>query len=141
MIKKSIAINSEFYMSLFNMGVVYKELGNHEESIVFYNKAKGYNPKYHYIYLNMSAIYIEDKEYFKSIEILTEGIKNSPEAHDLYYNRACSYAILENKELAIKDIRKALILNPSLIKWAIKDKDFHNLHNNEEFNSILDQYS
>jgi len=141
MIKKSIAINPQFYKSLFNMGVVYKRLNNHEKSLEYYNKAKEYNPKYHYIYLNMSAIYIEDKEYLKSIEILTEGINNNPEAHDLYYNRACSYALLVNEDLAIKDIRKALILNPSLIKWVIKDKDFYCLYDNEEFNSIVNQYS
>ena len=121
------------------MGVVYKRLGNHKDAIEYYNKSKECNPNYHYTYLNLSAIYIEDKEYTKSIKILSEGIYNNPGAHDLYYNRACSYSVLNEVEHAIKDIRKALVLNPSLIRWVKKDKDFYNLYDVEEFKNILEK--
>lgn len=136
MVKKSIDINPDFFKSLFNMGVIYKRLGNHKMSKVFYQRAKDKNPAYPYIYLNLSAIYIEEESYEKSIEILTEGLRMVEHA-DLYYNRACCYSIYGEEELAIKDIKSCLLKNPHLIDWVLKDKDFKNLYNNEEFKKII----
>ncbi len=123
------------------MGVVYKRLGDNENALEFYYESLEYNKNYHVTYLNISAIYIEEKEYKRSIDILTKGISENPYAEDLYYNRACCYAILEKSELAIKDIRKSLLLNPSIIFWVERDKDFKSLYDNREFKNILKEYS
>ena len=140
MLEKSIDINPNFYKSLFNMGVVYKRLGQNEKAIEYYFKSLDLNRDYHYTYLNLSAIYIEEREFYKSIERLSEGISYNPYAEVLYYNRACSYAILGMEEKAIKDIRKTLILKPSSINWVLKDKDFKELYNNKSFQEIIQKY-
>lgn len=137
MLEKSIEINSEFYKSLFNMGVVYKRLEDKNKALKYYYKALEYNKEYHYIYLNISAIYIEEKEYNKSIDILTEGIGNNLTKEDLYYNKACCYSLLGFEEKAVKDIRKSIVLNPSIKQYVEKDKDFYNLYNNKEFKKII----
>lgn len=136
MVKKSIEINPDFYKSLFNMGVIYMRLGNHKMAKEFYYRAKDKNPYYAYIYLNLSAIYIEEKSYEESIDILSEGIKMVDHA-DLYYNRACCYSISGEEELAIADIKTGLEMNPNLIDWVLRDKDFIYLHENEEFKKII----
>jgi len=122
------------------MGVVYKKMGKNEKALEFYFKSLEENKEYHYTYLNISAIYIEDKEYRKTIDILSEGIDLNPYAEDLYYNRACCYSILDLEREAIKDIRKALVLNPSIIYWLRRDEDFHNLGKNKEFKHIIKEY-
>lgn len=132
MVKKSIAINSNFYKSLFNMGVIYNRLGDQDMAMKYYKKSMTKNPKYPYVYLNQSAIFIEKKKYHKAIDILTEGISNIDHG-DLYYNRACCYSIIGEKESAICDIKIALALNPDLMDWVWRDKDFENLYDNEEF--------
>ena len=106
-----------------------------------YDSSLELNKSYYYTYLNISAIYIEEKEYNKSIEILSEGIDINKDAEDLYYNRACSYAILDMEEEAISDIRKALSLNPAIISWVIRDKDFESLYNNDDFINLLNEYN
>ena len=109
-------------------------------ALKYYYKSLELNKSYHYTYLNISAIYIEEKDYEKSIEILTEGIEFNEDAEDLYYNRACCYAILGREDEAIKDLKRALSINFDIIEWIVKDKDFKNLYDNEEFIKLIKKY-
>jgi hypothetical protein len=45
------------------------------------------------------------------------------------------------EEEAISDIRKALSLNPAIISWVIRDKDFESLYNNDDFINLLNEYN
>src|SRR5699024_4015944 len=126
---------------LYNMNEEEKIKRNKKIEINYYLKTIKFNKEYYYIYINISTIYIKEEKYKKAIEILSEGIYENPYEEDLYYNRACSYSILNMEELAIKDIRKILILNPNSISWIKKDIDFNNLYNNEEFKRILKDYT
>lgn len=139
-IKKSLGIKNDYYKALFNMGVVYYRLGNIDKSLEYYFRSIKTNNKHHYTFLNVSAIYIEEKRYPDAVGILTIGIEYNEDAYDLYYNRACCYSICNIEKKAIEDIKKALELNPSIIQWVKKDKDFYNLYENEEFKKIVEQY-
>ena len=121
------------------MGVVYKALGDNEKSLDYYYKSIDIYPFYANTYLNISAIYIEEKKYEDSMEALIQGIINNPEAHDLYYNRAFCYAILGKKKEAIKDLRKAVVLLPSIIEYIKKDKDFETLLDELEFVELINK--
>ena len=121
------------------MGVIYKMLENDEKALEYYYKSIENNPQYWYSYLNISAIYIEQDKLNDAIDLLTSGINNKPDAHDLYYNRACCYSKIGNKKDAIKDMRKALVLLPSIIDYIKVDKDFENLHDDIEFIEMMKQ--
>lgn len=136
-LSKSIELNDEFYLSHFNMGVVLKAMRRDNEAIKHYNISMELKPDYEYTYLNLSALYIEKKDYLKSIEVLSKGIKECSINHDLYYNRACSYAILKNRDKALKDIEKCLALSHKLIRWVDRDKDFDDLRDDIDFINIL----
>ena len=138
-IEKSLEIEPEYYKALFNMGVVSKALGDNKKALEYYYKVIDINPKYSYGFLNISAIYIEEKRYEDTIELLTEGINNNPDAHDLYYNRACCYSLLNNHRKAINDLRKAVILLPSIIEYIKSDKDFLGLHENKDFIKLINR--
>ena len=75
----------------------------------------------------------------KAIEVLTEGIENNPYAKYLYYNRACCYARLNEKDLAIRDLRKSLVLYPQIIEMIRVDEDLDTLRNDARFKSLLNQ--
>jgi len=136
-VNRSIDIKDDFYLSHFNLGVILKALKRDEEAIFEYNKSLSLKEDYQYTYLNLSAIYIEKKDYLKSIHVLTKGIAECKVNHDLYYNRACSYAILNNREEALNDIRKCLELSPKLLKWVESDRDLDCLREDKEFINIL----
>jgi len=136
-IKKSLSLEEGYYKAWFNLGVVYKALGDNEMALDCYYKSKEKYPYYANTYLNISAIYIEEKRYLDAIHLLTEGISFNPNGHDLYYNRACCYSILGEKEKAIKDLKEALTLFPSIIKYIRIDKDFYNLYDQKEFLELI----
>jgi hypothetical protein len=60
---------------------------------------------------------------------------------DWYYNYACSYAKGNNRELALYYLGKALPENPTFVHDARKDRDFHALWNDVEFNNLLSRHS
>lgn len=136
MIEESIKIKPDYYKALFNMGVIYKKLGNNKKAIDYYNRSLE-NEKYSYSYLNKSAIYIAEGRFKYCIEILSEGIKYNPYSEYLYYNRACCYSKLNMKDLAIKDLKKAMDLYPKIAEMAIKDKDFNNMKDDEGFKDLF----
>lgn len=138
-IKKSLEIEPEYYKALFNMGVVSKALGDNKKALEYYYKVVDINPKFSYTFLNISAIYIEEKRYNDTINLLTEGIKYSPDAHDLYYNRACCYSLLDDARRAINDLRKAIVLCPSIIEYIKTDKDFVKLYDNKDFIKLINR--
>ncbi len=138
MIKKSIGLNPDYYKALFNMGVIYKKLDNNKKAIEYYDRSLEYE-KYSYSYLNKSAIYIEEGRLRECINLLTEGIEHNPYAEYLYYNRACCYSRLNIKDLAIKDLRKSILIHPQIIEMAMNDEDFNNLREDERFMDLLNQ--
>ena len=53
------------------------------------------------------------------------NLDDSPEWQGtIRYNNACSFSLLGDKETAIKELREALKLNPSLTDWSKQDSDF-----------------
>ncbi|EFI41303.1 tetratricopeptide repeat protein [Peptoniphilus sp. oral taxon 386 str. F0131] len=118
----SLKINPNYFRALYNMGVVYKALGDNNVALEYYFKAKN-EEKNPYIYLNISAIYIELKDFNRAIEILNEGIEYNPESVNLFYNRACSKARLGDKEGALLDLKRAVNINKEAYNWAVNDLD------------------
>ncbi|WMM25727.1 tetratricopeptide repeat protein [Tissierella sp. MB52-C2] len=138
-IEKSLELEPEYYKALFNKGVVLKALGDNKKALEYYYRVIDIYPEYPYSFLNISAIYIEEKRYEDTIDLLTDGINHNPDGHDLYYNRACCYSLLNDDRRAISDLRKAIVLLPSIIEYIRTDKDFVNLHDNKDFIKLINR--
>ena len=122
LLSKSILVCPNYFRSLYNLGVVYKALGDNQKALYYYNLAKE-ESSFAYIYLNMSAIYIEHKDYESAIDILTEGIFENNDSVNLFYNRACCYKNKNEIGLAISDLKKAISINSEAYDWALNDID------------------
>lgn len=53
------------------------------------------------------------------------------------YNAACALSLLGQKEAAIKELREALALQPSLIPWSKEDKDLDPLREEAAFQALF----
>lgn len=136
---RSIESNPDFYLSHFNLGVVWKAIGDNISALDQYYISKQLKPDFGNTYLNISAILIDQDRLVEAVDILSEGIKNIHDPQDLYYNRACCNAKLGRDLKAVEDIGTALSLNPYLVVWANRDKDFDKLRKQPEFIKHIDR--
>ncbi|MCK5357080.1 MAG: tetratricopeptide repeat protein, partial [Elusimicrobiales bacterium] len=70
-------------------------------------------------------------EYKKALLILDKTIKNQSNNPELYNNRGVVLRFLEKKELAIKDFKKALKINPLFYQARINLAGLYFLSNNK----------
>ncbi|MDE5976948.1 MAG: tetratricopeptide repeat protein [Turicibacter sp.] len=134
---KAHQIDPTEYTALFNLGVACRKLGQVKEAIRYYRKSLTSNASYAYSYLNLALIYKEVyHEYEESIALYTEGIKHNPELSVLYYNRACCYALLNQNEVALHDIKMATAISPSLIDYMQKDDELIHVKQMPEYQEL-----
>lgn len=55
------------------------------------------------------------------------------------YNNGCFFALLGQRERALKAVSEAIKLNPSLADWAPKDTDLVSLHDDQVFQDLIRQ--
>ena len=111
------------YMALFNLGVLASKDQHDEKAIEYYEECLRLNPVYAYAYLNWSLIYKNRDQMNKAIDILTQGIEATKSTSYLYYHRACNYALIQDKEKSIKDLKVALQLYPEFAGYMDSDED------------------
>jgi hypothetical protein len=55
------------------------------------------------------------------------------------YNLACHYALIGERDKALKKLEEGLRLNPGLAQFAPQDNDFVSLHDDPDFQAITDR--
>lgn len=121
------------YMVLFNLGVVYKKMNALDQAILCYEQAIEANLKHPYSFLNLAVIHKEAGRYKQAVSVLTRGVVYNDGVSVLYYNRAIMFALLKEFELAKENLIRAIELSPSLKNYALKDEEFEELFEYEEF--------
>jgi hypothetical protein len=51
---------------------------------------------------------------------------------------ACFYSRSDQTELALREVRRALGLNPDLADWSKQDPDLEAIHERDEFKAIIE---
>ncbi len=70
-------------------------------------------------------------------EASVAAVADWPERYGIArYNLACFYALSEQKEKALHELRGALQLRPDLIKWSQQDPDLVSLHDDPAFQAL-----
>ncbi|WP_164731052.1 tetratricopeptide repeat protein [Anoxybacter fermentans] len=77
------------------------------------------------IYLTLSSIYHKKKNYDRAIKVLLNGIKEFPNQADLYSDLATEYFAINNEELALKQLEKALTLDPENYSANLNMLDYY----------------
>jgi len=84
---------------------------------------------------------IEAKERINILKTAKEKIKKALElGKDNKYNLACVYALMGEKNEALQTLDEVLQKKAITLEHVIKDPDWNNLKNDEDFHKVLDKY-
>ncbi|WP_299432064.1 tetratricopeptide repeat protein [uncultured Aquimarina sp.] len=121
------------------IGLCYYNLSNYEKSIEAYLKAVQVSPKIKekHFYNNIGMAYCRKKQYKEAKESFISYEKLFPTNGRSYRNWAMFYAMQNDKEKALINLKKAIDLGYNDLNWIQTDKSMDELKNIEEFHMIL----
>lgn len=116
--KTSLQLDSSNYISYFcianflkesktNSELAFKSTVDLKPILDLYAKCIQLNPSFSFAYFNRGHIHFEQEKYTDAIDDFSAAIKANPLFAEAYFNRALLLLILENRELACKDLSKA----------------------------------
>ena len=95
-----------------NIGLAHDYKLQHDQSVLYYDKAIELNPQYVDAYNNRGEVYAGLGQNDKAIEDFNKAVELNPKDYRAYYNLGYIYDGLEQKELSIKNYNKTVELNP-----------------------------
>ncbi len=107
---QDVTENNWFAMN--GLGVVYAELGQTQEAIVFYREALRLKPKVPEILANLGAAYDRIGDSFHALEIYREALRLKPGDPKTRHDIGLVYARLGQFQQAIANFREALRIKP-----------------------------
>ena len=132
------SINSNILEVNYNLAILNLQLGNLDESIIFFTKAKKINPKSTEIYLNLGIAYDRKKEKRLAIQNFKKVIELEPNNAMAYCNLGTVYKDILNTSRAEENLKKSLNLNPNLILAFNNLFDLYDKSNqSEKFSDLL----
>lgn len=104
---EAIKLEPNFITAYNNRGLIYSELGNHQQAIEDYSKSINLKPNYAPAFYNRGCSYGRLGQYKQAVEDFNESIRLKPDDINSYHNRSISYLALRNKQLGCADAQKA----------------------------------
>ena len=136
--KKSIEIDPTISKTWSNLSAVYYNYYDFLKAQEYAELALIKNPTDAIAYNNLGNALLKQNKKEEALINYQKAIEINSNVYHLYYNMACLYASDNNPDLAIKQLKKAIKLNPKAIEEAKKDPDFRELReNNEVFKDLI----
>lgn len=98
-----------YFMTYYNLGVIYQNANDYEKAIYYYQKAIEYNPMFPYAYYNLALIYQTMGNHAQAIQLYAKAVQYAPNFLMAWNNMALAYASIGN-------INQALAILNSLIQ-------------------------
>ncbi len=112
--QKAIELDSKFIFSYYNWGNILLLKNNYEDAIDKYDKAIKLNRENAYPYCGWGRVLLFGQgEYENAMEKFEKAIKLDPQLGLAYSGRGCCYVYNKQYKKAIKDLEKAVDLNPN----------------------------
>jgi non-specific serine/threonine protein kinase len=87
----------------------------------------------------LSAFYAQYGKIENAVWELEKAIEFRPRDPNLLYNAACSYGVMNMKEMALKMLKRAVELGFGNRDWLMRDPDLQCLHGEPEFEKLIAQ--
>jgi tetratricopeptide (TPR) repeat protein len=124
-----------------NMGASYLNLSNFDHSLKINKKLLSDYPGYdktHLVHNNIGVALMKQGNRKEALEYYNKAIKLKPENAFAYYNKACNYALMDEKDLMLENLKIAIRLDNSFKSTAKTDTDLSNFSKTKEFTALLD---
>jgi tetratricopeptide (TPR) repeat protein len=122
------------------IGASYSRLNIPERSLEINRKMLNDFPNYNktnLVYNNIGVSLMKQKKREEALVFLDKAIDKDPTSPFPYYNKACTYALLNQKDLMIENLRKAIKIDDKFRDRAINDQDFANFSEDKDFKSLM----
>lgn len=135
---KAIAIRPNQVQAWYNRGNALTALRHYEEAVKSYNEAITIEPSKHEAWINRGIALTKLQRYKEALASYNQATTIRPNLHQVYYNKACNYALQNNLELTIENLKKAIELFPKKYQQLAKnDRDFDKVRNEKRFQDLL----
>ena len=131
--RKSVRDAGEFY----DKARVDHKHGRLEEAKRLYRETIIIEPGHIDAINNLAVIYIHEKDYERAIRGFEKAIRLGPGYVDPYYNLACVYALKGKLSESLAHLKKAAMIDKSVMGWARTDPDLKNIREIPEFDAIM----
>jgi tetratricopeptide (TPR) repeat protein len=139
-----------------NLGLALFYLDREEDALVSFNKAIELDKTFYQawysrgvlllkrtkdIYLGPGSLDLSEeskKQYKEAIESFNKTIEIEQKYHRAWYDRAECYAIIQEVDLAIKDLKQAIDLNHEYKTKAKTNNYFEKIRENEQFKKLIE---
>jgi tetratricopeptide (TPR) repeat protein len=120
----ALKFKPDYYSAWNNRGTALFNLGRNEEAIASYDNALKIKPDYHEAWNNRGVALGNLGRMEEAIASFDNALKIKPDDANTYYNKACVYALEENIDLAIENLKQAIDLDSKYLEMAKTDTDF-----------------
>ena len=134
---KAVEIKPDYHQAWHGQGLALGLLGRNEEEIASFDKAVEIKPDYHQAWNNRGFALDELGRYEDAIASYDKAVEIKPDKHQAWYNKARCYALQENVDLAVENLKQAISLNPEYREMAKTDPDFNSIREDERFQALL----
>ena len=130
-----MGFNSEFcillYLKLSKNKKVFLKIASYDQAVAI--KPDKYEA---WAWSNRGIALVILGRYEEAIQSCNQALKINPDDANSYYNLACAYALQENIELAIENLRHAINLDSQYRDMAKTDSDFDKIRDSEQFKNF-----
>lgn len=144
MFKKVLALNPDFYSAGSDLFIVYQRLGEKDKAAeILENNIKIY-PRYlsqhpddarGYMFYAIDLAQVDNREEAKVQA--AKALELNPSDPLMLYNAACFYSQMREKDLAIQNLRSAILAGYENFDWAKRDTDLDPIRNEPEYIALM----
>lgn len=87
----------------------------------------------------LGSLYTQNGRIDEGLEMDRKAISLAPDNPNVHYNLACSLTLKKQKEGALKALGKAIDLGYDDLKWMLEDPDLKALHNDPQFETLINK--
>ncbi|WP_175621414.1 tetratricopeptide repeat protein [Chryseobacterium schmidteae] len=148
--KRASELDPKDASNFYNWGIALSDLARQQnnealfkESIEKYERALELNPKYADALSNLGTTLIELGKLINENKYFEEALKISKKQYNLEgdpYNMSCAFALLSDKENALKYLNETLDKNLITLVHINEDDDWKAFRNDEDFISLINHY-
>jgi tetratricopeptide (TPR) repeat protein len=109
----------------------------YENALHCFEQVKAKDPNNYQIWRDRSVPLMKLGRYEEAETSLKRAVNLKQDDPGSFYNGARLYALQENSKLAVKNLRQAITLDPSIRETAKSEPDFVDLESNEDYNKLV----
>ena len=141
-LNSAIRLNPNDADSYRHRGIVYSELGQHEQAVEDYNKAISLKNDNANAYHSRGIAYDSLNQHQRAIEDFNEAISLNPDHTNAYHSRGIAYGSLNQYQRAIEDFNEAISLKPdNVAAYITRGLAYYKLNHYqraiEDFNEVI----